>query len=590
MENPICIRSPDIRTWFWDLRQEFTDATIRCGNDVTVIRVHVIILASSSPYFRNLLDYSKCLEFPDIPLKQMQVILKFMYKGEAKIDAQDYPDFLRIAKQFQLKIETDSELLPVEVDSDEPPSKRKKLTCDTQIWSLPIEILTKIFSMLSTYDLLANVARVSKRFHDLTTNPGVHIRVSLIVHHNNTNALKFLKSATLMKELFIEMPRPKHCFVEDTLEFEDEKRFDVSESFDVFLESLTEHENIRSFTIDGLLTPTSVTGTLLSKSKWWPKLTELSMFICTLDPDFDDEDDVILNETFDRFSDAVKMLESSRSLRHFDISSTSKYRCEYIMPLALRCNKLKSFIFSSYIEDEDLNSIFECNKDTLEELKLDQSLNKLNGSRLLECLNLKTLILDRVFDLFQCFPHLKNLKTLEISVLESLHINDLKQNLLPNSLLQMENLQLTSKHDSPTMPPNFDDHALLTTFAKACPNLKSVKFSSQNDGGIRSRTIRKLPQYCSKLEILKISTTKSLLSIDKEIVHISLMNLHVLEWRGKLDISNGTVKKLMINCPSLSYVKSNKKVFLKSSTSLESILPILERSFIKKFDDVIRIC
>ena len=52
-------------------------------------------------------------------------------------------------------------------------SERKELD------DLPTEILIKILSHLSTYDLLRKVALVSKHFYSVTKCPGTHINVTI---------------------------------------------------------------------------------------------------------------------------------------------------------------------------------------------------------------------------------------------------------------------------------------------------------------------------------------------------------------------------------------------------------------------------
>lgn len=66
--------------------------------------------------------------------------------------------------------------LPDEIMLSVTPNDFLQVGQDTQevktLKSLPNEILLKIFTNLSTFDLLVNVARVSQRFHDLAMSPG----------------------------------------------------------------------------------------------------------------------------------------------------------------------------------------------------------------------------------------------------------------------------------------------------------------------------------------------------------------------------------------------------------------------------------
>ena len=71
---------------------------------------------------------------------------------------------------------------------------------------LPPEVLLCIFSLVSTSDLLCNVAYVCQQFYDITKNPGVHIVITMnpisqvIDKSYEDGAMRFLCQATLMKE------------------------------------------------------------------------------------------------------------------------------------------------------------------------------------------------------------------------------------------------------------------------------------------------------------------------------------------------------------------------------------------------------
>jgi hypothetical protein len=68
---------------------------------------------------------------------------------------------------------------------------------------IPNEILLKIFSYVSTCDLLLNVAKVSKRFHQLTYHPSVHIVVTLLDSVDQNPALRFFEENNCIEEVNI---------------------------------------------------------------------------------------------------------------------------------------------------------------------------------------------------------------------------------------------------------------------------------------------------------------------------------------------------------------------------------------------------
>lgn len=86
----------------------------------------------------------------------------------------------------------------------EPASKVQRITPKVAtITTLPVEILLTIFSYIPTYDLLQNVARVSKYFYALTRDPDVHRSVTFTNHVNTDKAIEFLKDKTKVATYFI---------------------------------------------------------------------------------------------------------------------------------------------------------------------------------------------------------------------------------------------------------------------------------------------------------------------------------------------------------------------------------------------------
>lgn len=73
------------------------------------------------------------------------------------------------------------------------------------ICELPEGILDKIFSHLSTYDLLVNVAVVCRQFYSITKKSGVHKNVSFVLNKFvfQGPVARFLKKATSLRKLEI---------------------------------------------------------------------------------------------------------------------------------------------------------------------------------------------------------------------------------------------------------------------------------------------------------------------------------------------------------------------------------------------------
>ena len=84
----------------------FTDVTLACDDDKQ-INAHKIILSSCSPFFerifmknsnKDLLIYLKGVTFSDLEL-----VMRFIYLGEAEIDREDLQRFLEVSKELEIK-------------------------------------------------------------------------------------------------------------------------------------------------------------------------------------------------------------------------------------------------------------------------------------------------------------------------------------------------------------------------------------------------------------------------------------------------------------------------------------------------------
>ena len=112
MSEKLCLQWYDfkdnVNSAFKKLREdkEFTDVTLACEYGQQ-LEAHKVILASSSPFFENILRKNKH-PHPLIYLKGFQSqdfvsILDFLYFGEAKVYQEDLDSFLAIAEEFQVK-------------------------------------------------------------------------------------------------------------------------------------------------------------------------------------------------------------------------------------------------------------------------------------------------------------------------------------------------------------------------------------------------------------------------------------------------------------------------------------------------------
>ena len=98
----------NITSSFKELREdrELTDVTLAC-EDGQQIEVHKVVLASSSPFFMDLLKKNKH-PHPLIYMKGLKptdlvAIIDFLYHGEANVFQENLETFLAVAEEFRLK-------------------------------------------------------------------------------------------------------------------------------------------------------------------------------------------------------------------------------------------------------------------------------------------------------------------------------------------------------------------------------------------------------------------------------------------------------------------------------------------------------
>ena len=90
---------------------DFTDVTLAC-EDGQQIEAHKVILASSSPFFQNLLKKNKhphpLIFMRGVKHEELSAIVDFLYCGEANVYQENLDAFLSIAGDLQLKGLTDT--------------------------------------------------------------------------------------------------------------------------------------------------------------------------------------------------------------------------------------------------------------------------------------------------------------------------------------------------------------------------------------------------------------------------------------------------------------------------------------------------
>ena len=112
MSEKLCLQWNDFKengnSAFGRLRgdKEFSDVTLAC-EDGQKFETHKVVLATSSPFFHNLLRTNKH-KHPLIYMRGMEsedlcAIIDFLYCGETNVSQENLDSFLAIAEELQLK-------------------------------------------------------------------------------------------------------------------------------------------------------------------------------------------------------------------------------------------------------------------------------------------------------------------------------------------------------------------------------------------------------------------------------------------------------------------------------------------------------
>jgi hypothetical protein len=161
----------ELRTNLWNLRDRFTDVSLICGtdNNQEVIRAHKIILAASSTFFEERLSLPEIstIHFPKLEHRVLVNLVRFVYTGKTPDDPVDLEELIKQCKKLGVKglSDTWAGTNPNETPLGRKSAENRLDSPESKFSSFPMEVLIKILSYVPTYQLLQNVARVSKRFN-----------------------------------------------------------------------------------------------------------------------------------------------------------------------------------------------------------------------------------------------------------------------------------------------------------------------------------------------------------------------------------------------------------------------------------------
>ena len=112
MEDKLCLQWNDFKenlgSSFGDLRgdKDLTDVTLAC-EDGKQVEAHKVILASSSPFFMDLLKQNRhphpLIYMRGLKSEDLLAIVDFLYFGETNILQENLDSFLALAEELRLK-------------------------------------------------------------------------------------------------------------------------------------------------------------------------------------------------------------------------------------------------------------------------------------------------------------------------------------------------------------------------------------------------------------------------------------------------------------------------------------------------------
>jgi len=152
-EEKLCLKWNDFKenaiSAFGTLREDrqFADVTLVC-EDGQQVEAHKVILASSSPFFLNLLRRNKhphpLIYMRGLKSEDLVAMIDFLYHGEANVYQENLDSFLAVAEELQLKgLMGSGAKEESDIVSDRLPPKRKSPKSQPRIISYQEDMTNK---------------------------------------------------------------------------------------------------------------------------------------------------------------------------------------------------------------------------------------------------------------------------------------------------------------------------------------------------------------------------------------------------------------------------------------------------------------
>ena len=435
----------------WKLRHQYYDVTIICNQSKLRLTAHKVVLAAVCPALEAQLASTSTFCITDLSTCEVRSLLKCVYNGcqnsAAKLQVILAKAVFHTDSQPSMPQASLAQVVHLE-DSQPSNSEPKKI----HLFDLPNEILCHILSFLPTTEILTNVALVSTRFCDLAKDPSVHkvVRVrfqpiSVICAATNDplvinfvkvkipsplSLLDFLKSATQMKELYVDLGG--NLFME---------------TIDLLLLFISRHSQLRILWVEGDFKLTEQTFDLLQNAYWWTNLTKLNFA-------FDLIEKYPLSELYrSRFDQAMALLGSSGTMTHLGGGGTLWAKATG--PAFGHLNSLALYDRFDLWDRKSMKEIILSRKNTIRTLLIDGAFN--NHNFLGELPLLATLTVSYWHGSFQVLTKIKLLKSLDIEVYSS-SVSSGDCNLSPKCLTALTTLKIHFGFDEEETEENFKNY------------------------------------------------------------------------------------------------------------------------------------
>ena len=442
----------------------------------------------------------------------------------------------------------------------------------------PDELLVLIFSFVPTYDLLRNVAPVSRRFERLARDQSAHIRITLPFDLDMRGASLFLMQMKKIESLEIFTPKDQiHLQSTQGLTTSaraiNDRRYRLCDSI---ILSISSHPNLKSVIVEGMKL-TADTFAYLGDSNFFKNLEVLSISL--------DQNYAHRRAAIDCSGAGIKHLADVGKLTHLRLKGIENVRPDHLVDLAAACPNLQMLETDAALKKESINLILEKRCGTLKYLKSLKPLHLCGDDNLKilsQCTKMVSL-LDYGVPFYEGLIGKPDLKSLFITVTHRSELELMQKAIKTSTFSNVTSLNLyTSRNE-------FDIYPFLSV---GFPNLTKLFLYVHNIGGtpdVFTKAIVGLDKLTAFGIQAKVGGGHDF-DISEVFIKGSCKNLKMIYF----DLGSNKrlqAKKLFRKLPGLELTITKSRCFVKPDSTIKSMMPYLrsmndEQMSIVVLDDV----